>query len=65
MAEQPGDSIGRYKLRQKIGEGGCGVVYLADQQEPVKRQVALKIINPRWIPVRFSPASRPNARPSP
>ena len=42
--EQPGDHIGRYKLRQKIGEGGCGVVYLADQQEPVRRRVALKVI---------------------
>ena len=36
--------IGRYKLVQRLGEGGCGVVYLAEQQEPVQRQVALKII---------------------
>src|SRR5262245_32917422 len=36
--------IGRYKLLQKIGEGGCGVVYMADQQEPVRRRVALKVI---------------------
>jgi hypothetical protein len=36
--------IGRYKLIERIGEGGCGVVYLAEQQKPVKRQVALKII---------------------
>ena len=42
--EQPGDRIGRYKLLQKIGEGGCGVVYMADQQEPVHRRVALKVI---------------------
>src|SRR5881397_3327671 len=40
----PGDIIGRYKLLQKIGEGGCGVVYLAEQEEPVRRRVALKII---------------------
>ena len=39
-----GQSIGRYKLREKIGEGGCGVVYLAEQEEPVRRQVALKVI---------------------
>src|SRR5262245_45910311 len=43
-AEQPGDRIGRYKLLQQIGEGGCGVVYMAEQEEPVRRRVALKII---------------------
>jgi serine/threonine protein kinase len=42
--EKPGDRIGRYKLLQQIGEGGCGVVYMADQEEPVKRRVALKVI---------------------
>jgi serine/threonine protein kinase len=42
--EKPGDRIGRYKLLQQIGEGGCGVVYMAEQQEPVKRRVALKVI---------------------
>jgi len=36
--------IGRYKLLQKIGEGGCGVVYMAQQDEPVRRTVALKVI---------------------
>jgi serine/threonine protein kinase len=36
--------IGRYKLLQRLGEGGCGVVYQAEQQEPVRRRVALKII---------------------
>jgi hypothetical protein len=40
-AGQPGDQIGRYKLLEPIGEGGCGVVYLAEQTEPVRRQVAL------------------------
>jgi len=44
--EKAGDCIGRYKLLQQIGEGGCGVVYMADQQEPVRRRVALKIIKP-------------------
>jgi WD40 repeat protein/serine/threonine protein kinase len=42
--EKPGDSIGPYKLLQEIGEGGCGVVYLAEQHEPLRRAVALKII---------------------
>ncbi len=44
--EKPGDRIGRYKLLQQIGEGGCGVVYMAEQEEPVNRRVALKIIKP-------------------
>ncbi|MGA2175555.1 MAG: serine/threonine-protein kinase, partial [Verrucomicrobiota bacterium] len=43
-AEKAGDRIGRYKLLQQIGEGGCGVVYMAEQQEPVQRRVALKVI---------------------
>jgi hypothetical protein len=45
IGEEPiGSRIGRYKLLEKIGEGGCGVVYLAEQEEPVRRRVALKII---------------------
>jgi eukaryotic-like serine/threonine-protein kinase len=44
LTEKPGDRIGRYKLREKIGEGGCGVVYVAEQVEPVRRRVALKVI---------------------
>jgi hypothetical protein len=42
--ERIGSRIGRYTLLQKIGEGGCGTVYLAEQAEPVRRQVALKVI---------------------
>ncbi|MFP4283091.1 MAG: serine/threonine-protein kinase, partial [Opitutales bacterium] len=41
---QVGERIGRYKLIEPIGEGGCGIVYLAQQEEPVRRHVALKII---------------------
>jgi serine/threonine protein kinase len=44
VTEQPGDRIGGYKLLQQIGEGGCGVVYMAEQEEPVRRRVALKVI---------------------
>ncbi len=42
--EQPGATIDRYKLLELIGEGGFGAVYMADQKEPVRRRVALKII---------------------
>src|SRR5438876_9930925 len=44
VTEQPGDRIGHYKLLQQLGEGGCGIVYMAEQQEPVRRRVALKVI---------------------
>jgi hypothetical protein len=43
-AERPGVVIDRYKLLQQIGEGGMGVVYMAEQEQPVRRRVALKII---------------------
>jgi len=42
--ERAGSRIGNYHLLQKIGEGGCGVVYVAEQQEPIRRRVALKLI---------------------
>ena len=42
--EAVGQTLGRYKLLEKIGEGGCGVVYVAEQTEPVRRRVALKVI---------------------
>jgi serine/threonine protein kinase len=45
MAE-PGERIGRYKLLQQIGEGGWGVVFMAEQEEPVRRRVALKVVKP-------------------
>jgi serine/threonine protein kinase len=44
LTEKPGDKIGPYKLLQQIGEGGCGVVYMAEQEEPIRRRVALKVI---------------------
>lgn len=46
IAEGPGTRIGPYKLLQQIGEGGFGVVYMAEQEQPVRRKVALKIIKP-------------------
>src|SRR5439155_6489658 len=44
ITEKPGDRIGRYKLRQQIGEGGCGAVYMAEQTDPVRRRVSLEVI---------------------
>jgi len=46
LPEPPGTQIGPYKLREQIGEGGFGVVYVAEQEKPVARKVALKIIKP-------------------
>ncbi len=46
LSEAPGDAIGPYKLLDRIGEGGFGVVWLAEQEQPVRRRVALKVIKP-------------------
>jgi len=55
--EGPGTVIGRYKLLEKIGEGGAGVVYMAEQTEPIRRKVALKVIklgmDTRQVVARF------------
>jgi hypothetical protein len=55
--EHVGSIIDRYKLLEQIGEGGMGVVYVAEQSEPVRRRVALKIIKPgmdtRQVIARF------------
>ncbi|MCA9179725.1 MAG: serine/threonine protein kinase [Planctomycetales bacterium] len=57
LTEAPGDMVDRYKLLQKIGEGGFGVVYMAQQNEPIRRRVALKIIklgmDTRHVVARF------------
>jgi serine/threonine protein kinase/WD40 repeat protein len=46
IAERPGTVIGPYKLMEQIGEGGMGLVFVAEQQHPVRRKVALKIVKP-------------------
>jgi eukaryotic-like serine/threonine-protein kinase len=55
--ERPGAAVGAYKLLEQIGEGGFGVVFLAEQQRPVRRKVALKVVKPgmdsRQVVARF------------
>src|SRR5216117_2759291 len=55
--ERPGTVIGQYKLLEQIGEGGFGVVFMAEQTQPVRRKVALKVIKPgmdsRQVVARF------------
>jgi len=57
IRERPGTVIGPYKLLQQIGEGGMGIVFMAEQEQPVRRKVALKIIKPgmdsRQVVARF------------
>src|SRR5262245_34472865 len=57
VRKEPGAVIGPYKLLEPVGEGGMGVVYMAEQQTPVRRRVALKIVKPgmdtRQVIARF------------
>jgi hypothetical protein len=58
LAEQPGTLIGPYKLLEQIGEGGMGLVFMAEQLRPVRRKVALKLLKPgmgtRQVVARFA-----------
>ena len=62
VTEKVGTQIGPYKLLQQIGEGGFGVVYMAEQTEPVRRKVAFKVIKPgmdtRQVIARFEAERR-------
>jgi eukaryotic-like serine/threonine-protein kinase len=62
VGEKPGDHIGHYKLLQQIGEGGGGIVFMAEQEDPTHRKVALKIIKPgmdtRSVIARFEAERR-------
>src|SRR5207302_114969 len=57
LSEGPGTQIGPYKLLEQIGEGGFGLVFMAEQERPVRRKVALKILKPgmdtRQVVARF------------
>ena len=63
--EAVGQTLGRYKLLERVGEGGCGMVYVAEQKEPVRRRVALKVIKSwAWTPSRSSHGSGGLGNPS-
>src|SRR5262245_46567557 len=57
IAERPGTVIGAFKLLEQIGEGGFGVVFMAEQVEPIRRKVAFKVLKPgmdtRQVIARF------------
>jgi serine/threonine protein kinase/Tfp pilus assembly protein PilF len=57
VSERPGTVIGPYKLLEQIGEGGFGIVFMAEQQQPIRRKVALKVLKPgmdtRQVIARF------------
>src|SRR4051812_11702302 len=44
LTARPGDRFGPYKILEEIGQGGCGVVFVAEQEQPVRRRVALKVV---------------------
>ena len=64
--ERLGSWVGRYRLLRILGEGGMGIVYLAEQEHPIKRQVALKVIKPgmdsRRVIARFEAERQTLAR---
>ena len=62
FSEAGGTVIGRYKLLQKIGEGGMGVVYMAEQQEPVSRRSRSRSSSWAWTPGRWWPGSKRSGR---
>ena len=56
---EPGEAIGRFKLIQQTGEGGFGIVFMAEQHKPIRRKVALNVIKPgmdtKGVVARFDP----------
>src|ERR1700734_262050 len=56
------DDFGRYQIIRPLGEGGMGTVYLAEEREPIRRRVALKVVKLGWIPARYSRVSPKSAR---
>ncbi len=63
VTEKPGDKIGHYKLLEQIGEGGCGVVYMAEQTSRSGAGWPSRSSSWAWTPNTSSPGSRPSARP--
>ncbi len=65
ITEGPGTVIGSYKLREQIGEGGFGLVFMAEQQEPIRRKVAIKVIKPGMDTQQVIARLEAERRPSP
>jgi len=59
ITEQPGTMIGPYKLLEQIGEGGMGLVFVAEQQQPVRRKVALKVLKPELAAIEEKRVKNP------
>src|SRR5262245_29646028 len=64
ISERPGTIIGPYKLLEQIGEGGFGVVFMAEQTHPVRRRVALKVLKPGMDTPAEASATTDGARPT-
>jgi hypothetical protein len=60
--ERPGMRIGPYKLLQYLGEGGMGTVFMAEQTQPIRRMVAVKVVKRAWIRAKCWRGSRRNGR---